>query len=580
MKKTIYIILFILGCLLLFSLNCFTVTVFFNPDTNTNCLRWITPVIKELNHSINESIKTLNLEDKNIKLLYTNAYGSGFLKHNKIPNDLDFAVGINLGTYDFDGTNEDAITKSIFDTIRSFEVSLYYNLDEKFYTPYSKISSLNLLSEELNGKDLFSDSIKHIVKNKDYILYTKKQLENTDSSEYITFPFIMKSNEILIEDLPPVTLYSANIKYSSLDKDYPKEITIVPDYIFTLNDTQTGKNYVVTIVAESFKGQRLQLSRRFYVPQIFTETSHDYFKTLSFLYDDEKYIEYRLYNFERLLNELSNLNLTNDRPVKKLKRILQIENLIKPALNIKTCNLIENIIEENLNSEEVQALNEYSNIYGNLLTIMQTPKIFFDMQNNNEIQKCYNIMKEDLNSIKNSKNIDKTALENLTEYTNTEFSQITQIKTQQELIKFLNETFINAESTTQNMQDCFISVIKNRHEQENFVQEAENVFIRSGFHKIDMGWLDKDLIGIVEDDFTKNLSEEQLKQMAKENNLADVNYVLIPQEHLNKIYVKHSRYVRFKPTKKENENWNILKSQLLKDKKNFSPKYRFVFSIK
>ena len=95
-----------------------------------------------------------------------------------------------------------------------------------------------------------------------------------------------------------------------------------------------------------------------------------------------------------------------------------------------------------------------------------------------------------------------------------------------------------------------------------------------------MGWIKEGTLGIVKDDFTKNLTKDELKQLAKENNLADVNYVLINPEDMNKIYVKHTVRVRFKSSKTENHNWLKLKTKLLEDKKNFNLKYKFLMQNK
>ena len=574
MKKVLYFtaLILLLSAVLFFKY--FTCVIYVNPQTNTDVLTYITPVINKLNKDIKYAVNTLNTEGYKVRLIYTNAYGSGFLKGNSIPNDLDYSVGIHLGAYDYDGTNEEEIADRIFKEINSFYSSLYYNLSGDFYSAYSKFAALNL--SPLYEQQQFASSIKKITEEKDYVIYTKKQLEFSNPPKYITFPFAMKANELLIEDMPPVTVYSNEITYSKNDKIYPKEISIVPDYIFVLKDIKTNKKYNIEIVGESFKGQRLQLSRRFFVPQIFIGMQSFYIKTFPFLRDKEKYIEYRLFNFERLLTEVSNLTLTNDRPVKKMKRILQIENLIEPAINPEKSQKIKTMISENLAKQEVQALNDYSNIYGNILTIMQTPKIFFDMQNDGQIKNYLNIMLAQLDLLSKSSEIDKNSLKFLKEYTENNFNKITEIKDQKELDEFLISAFSDADKISKNVQNCFKSVIKNQEEMNNFIKEIEKLYTDAGFHKIDMGWIKEGTLGIVKDDFTKNLTKDELKQLAKENNLADVNYILINPVDMNKIYVKHTVRVRFNSSKTENDNWLKLKTKLLEDKKNFNLKYKFL----
>lgn len=566
----IFILLFVILCKYI------TCIIYVNPLTNTKVLKYIVPTINKLNKDIKYTLNTLNSNGYKVRLIYNNAYGSGFLIENNIPNDLDYSIGIHLGTYEFDGTNGEDISKKIFETINLFYSSLYYNLSDDFYTPYLKITTINL--KPLKEQKHFVSSLENVLNKKDYVTYTKKQLEFTNPPQYIIFPFVMKANEILIEDLPPITIFANNIKYSKNDKIYPKEISIVPDYIFILKDIRTNKKYNIEIVGESFKGQRLQLSRRFFVPQIFIGFQSEYIKNFTFLKDENKYLEYRLFNFERLLTEVSNLTLTNDRPVKKMKRILQIENLIEPALSIDKSTKIKKLIATNLEKKEVIALNDYSNIYGNILTIMQTPKIFFDMQNDGEIKNYLNIMLEELNILENSNEIDKKSLAFLKEYTKNDFYKIEKIKNQKDLEKALIDVFTKADKVSKNVQNCFKSIINNQNEMNNFIIETEKLYGNAGFHKIDMGWLKEGTIGVVKDNFTKNLTENDLKQLAKENNLADVNYMLISPNDIKKIYVKHSVRVRFKPSDEENKNWDYIRNKLLEDKKNFNLKYKFIYT--
>ena len=84
-----------------------------------------------------------------------------------------------------------------------------------------------------------------------------------------------------------------------------REITIVTDFYV---DIKKGTDIVnAEIVAESFTGQRLQLTRRFFVPVVFVgNSSANYLKHLNLLTNDDDYLEYRLLNFKRHLQEFSN----------------------------------------------------------------------------------------------------------------------------------------------------------------------------------------------------------------------------------------------------------------------------------
>ena len=51
--------------------------------------------------------------------------------------------------------------------------------------------------------------------------------------------------------------------------NFPREVTIIVDYYVDIENTKLNKQKTIEIVAESFTGQRLQLFRRFFVPNVF-----------------------------------------------------------------------------------------------------------------------------------------------------------------------------------------------------------------------------------------------------------------------------------------------------------------------
>ena len=75
--------------------------IYLNPYTNTSSFTYIGKVIKELDKAFDYAKYSANQDGLNIKYLFWNAYGSGFIKNNNIPNDLDFAIGIDLGEYKY-----------------------------------------------------------------------------------------------------------------------------------------------------------------------------------------------------------------------------------------------------------------------------------------------------------------------------------------------------------------------------------------------------------------------------------------------------------------------------------------------
>ena len=307
MKKTILLcILAILLIYLVFDRFALQI-VWVNPNVNTKVYPYISKSLKEIDKALNHTVLAMKSSQLDVKLLYKNAYGSGFLKHNPIPNDLDYSIGVYLGEYDFDGKNSGEIAKKIDEKMTIFQTEFYSYINTiapgKLYSDYDVLTSLTKLFNKRDANIAsISSSIPKLFDHKNYIVYTDKILLDENDKEFImTFPFILKENEVLIEDYNPITLFTDLVKYDKNTRDMMREITIVTDFYV---DIKKGDDVVhAEIVAESFTGQRLQLTRRFFVPVIFTgNSSAKYLKHLHLLTNDDDYIEDTCRNFQTSKN--------------------------------------------------------------------------------------------------------------------------------------------------------------------------------------------------------------------------------------------------------------------------------------
>lgn len=187
--------------------------VWVNPNVNTKVLPHISKVIKEIDTAINESVRSMHSEQMDIKVVYKNAYGSGFLKNNPIPNDLDYSIGVYLGKYEFDGTNAKEIAQSIDEKMTIFQTEFYTYLNmvknTSMYSNYNTLSAIkNLNNKRYNNIDSISKTIPELFNHKEHIAYSDKILEDENKNEiHLTFPFVLKENELLIEDYSPILYY-------------------------------------------------------------------------------------------------------------------------------------------------------------------------------------------------------------------------------------------------------------------------------------------------------------------------------------------------------------------------------------
>lgn len=559
--------------------------VWVNPNVKTSVLPHISKSIKELDNALNHSVLAMKSSQLDIQIIYKNAYGSGFLKNNPIPNDLDYSIGVYLGEYEYDGKNSYEIAKSIDEKMTVFQTEFYSYINTiapgKFYSDYDVLTSIqSLFNKRENNINSISRSIPKLFEHKDYIVYTNKTVYNENQQAIqMLFPFVLKKNEILIEDYSPIELFTNLIKYDKNTRGMLREITIVTDFYV---DIKKGTDIVnAEIVAESFTGQRLQLTRRFFVPVVFVgNSSANYLKHLNLLTNDDDYLEYRLFNFKRHLQEFSNLKELQERPIKLFKRVLQCTDLILPVLDKNTTQDITNTIEENLNNPNIQLVNDYQTAFGNIIQITTMPNLWLKAQyNNNQITRHINTMKQIVAEMKNSDGFNKAEIKELEKFTNNLAERAKLINSEFRLKDFYKTTMKEAGPIADILDKIVNDNTKDKEKILSYIDTFYKIMTMAGFHKIEMCWLDKNLLGIVKDDFTSKIPEDELKKMAAENKLADVNYTFIDRSVLSGPKVRYSVWVRYNASEKENETWENMKKQLLDDKQNFKLKREFTFSF-
>ena len=495
--------------------------------------------------------------------LFWNAYGSGFIKDNNIPNDLDFAIGIDLGSYKYDGKNTDKIAFSVIDKINAFQTSFNFyintqNNTETFITRTPFELQYIISKQYDNDVKNFSENLDKALSGENYINYTQKQIENLN----LDIPYIMKSHEILLENREPITLYSNLVKYNAFMPQYKREISIIPE--FFINIVYKGKNNFIEIVPESFVGERLQLSRRFFASTVFIHNSSiPFLKNLPYINNDTEYLFYRMLSFRRHLQEINNILVTEDRPVKLLKRLKQTADMISPVLSPKMYNEISEFTAQNLANKDIQLLNEYSNICGNILNIMEHTKLYSKMKQSGDIDYMYNILYLTLDTLDQRGNVDKRAIQIMRDFANTKADNISREELLEKYEKVNNE-----------IVKAIYSQMSDKSKIERYIAIFNQIYIDAGYHKVSLYWLDKNTIGILKDDFTKNIKD--FNDFAKQNNLVTINYKLIKPEQAPSLTLRYDILARYNSTEDENKEYERFKEKLLKDRANFTIKEKFV----
>jgi len=550
--------------------------VWVNPYTYTGSYSYIADTVigidKGLKFARDFSVK----DGLDYEYIFENAYGSGFLNNNLIPNDLDYSVGLNLGEYTFDGTNAQEIAKSVVDKMNSFQYlfNYYVNLsdDKKFYIDKSQLEILgeNARQRSKNIKAI-SDNLANAMNGKEYINHTRKIVD--DGSE-MDLPYVMRPYEILVENYDPIMLYSDVVSYNKTMPRYIRSISIIPEFFITVK-SQSGDSHLIEIVPESFMGERMQLARRFYASSTFTgRKSAKFLKNLTYLNDDDKYLYYRMISYKRHLQEISNIQVMKDRPVKMLKRIMQTADIASPLLDNDTMNEISQTILKNMQNRDIQLLNEYSNICTNLFLIQEHPKLYLTLLKDGKIKAMYDVLLSCVNELDERGNVkDIEKLRNFAEKT---LNKLFLMEEPREVAIFKQVIFDYQYKEINDIVNANVySLLEDKDKLDKYTVMFNKIYADAGYHRVSLYWLDENTIGVLKDDFTKNIKD--LKKFAKDNNLIDVNYKFVTASEVPKVTVRYAVWARYNPSKFEQQNFENMNKAFLDDKKNFKVKLKYVF---
>ena len=230
-KKIFYIILAIV--LIIFFLYKYTILlVYTNPYTDVSVFKHIAPTIAKVDNSLKMAKEFSKEEGYDYDYIFLNPYGSGFLKHNPIPNDLDLEVGLYLGDYEYNGENGKEIADEIVNKIESFRYSFNYVVNSNNESIYMEQSLFDLLNSVDFQRDkqvwAISSSLDNIVAGKNYIKFVYKMFFKNKYSYKVDFPYMLSSNELLLTGYPAVIMLADNMKYSKNTRKYLREISVIP----------------------------------------------------------------------------------------------------------------------------------------------------------------------------------------------------------------------------------------------------------------------------------------------------------------------------------------------------------------
>ncbi len=572
MKKLYIIFGILISLYLLF--NRIVIFNWVNPYTDTSGMNKIAKSVRIIDKGLRFAKSSSHKDGFDFNYIFQNAYGSGFLHNNPIPNDLDYAVGINLGEYTYDNSNAKEIAQSLVDKMDSFQYTFnfYMNQDSNIYTDVTQFEELSKIAIQHNRiVNSIASYLPIALTGNDYIIYTNKILEGHN----VDIPYIMNANEILIENYDPIMLYSDIVSYNSRMPKYIRSISIIPEFFVTI-DYKGGKTRV-ELVPESFVGERLQLSRRFFGSSTFPAFySSKFLKNNKLIINDNEYFKYRMLSFKRHLQEVSNIQAMQESPVKMLKRIMQITDIISPLLDNQTKENVSKIVFDNLNNRDIQLINEYQNIITNIILIQNKPSLYLRMLHDGKIEEMYNVLISSVEELDTRNNIDKESLNILKIFAQKDMKKMLEINKPNEIVNFNKEIlgkkykYINKKAN-----ETVFQLLTNKEDLNKYIDLCNKIYTNSGYHRVFLYWLNNKTIGILKDDFTKNISD--FNKFVKTNDLTNVKYKLVENSEVPEIAVKYAIWVRYNPTDKQEQNYQQMRQKLLDDRKNYKVKHKIVF---
>lgn len=549
--------------------------VYVNPQTNIEALKYSKKAIKPIDNALDKAMSLCRQENKDMHYLYKNYYGSGFIKNNPIPNDLDVAVGVDLGEFEYDGENSYNTSKAIVEKISTYHLYshiVFLKNKKPFLIDKSTISKLNELEKKkISSIENITDGIEKIFKNDVQIIHSTKPYKGQN----VNYTLVFKPNEVFVNNITPIFTYTNGITYNKTMTDFPRELTVVPDFYARIKNTKTGEIKSIDLVEESFLGERFQISRRFFVPLVFTgNQSLKYLKTLDFLKDDEKYLDTRMFNYFRYITEVQMYMDTSLDPVKLLKRLHQCVDIIYPVLTEEQQEKIYSDIGETLSKPDIQTVTDYLAIYRNLKFITQNKFMMTKAEEYGYFKQWIvnsNICLEKLS--KNPKYKDE--VKDLYKIHNEILAKFRDMSSEIKLAE-LNKYLDNKDLDV--YIDCAKIINENIEDTGKFVNDFEmlnDIFKKSGYHSIDLYWQNKDTVYIARNEFTKTFTQKDVESLVKENNLPQANYRLSKETKIlnNK---KETVFVRYKSSEAENQYLKVVEDKLLQDKKNFKIKRKYL----
>ena len=148
-----------------------------SPYTNKDAFFYLAPAIKSLNLRLGKIAEACRSKGLHACHVFQGAYGSGFLKHNIVGNDLDYMMVVDLGKIVIHGRDTDAAAREIIKKIDAY-VEIFYSIADSSQDADLSVMNWGPLGRQgLNKTDGLEEKLTELlddtVKGKDHRVLLK-----------------------------------------------------------------------------------------------------------------------------------------------------------------------------------------------------------------------------------------------------------------------------------------------------------------------------------------------------------------------------------------------------------------------
>ena len=328
-----------------------------HPSTDSTAIPSVSDAVLSINRRLRDIITVGRARGQDYRFVFQGGYGSGFLRINRVGNDLDYSLKIHLGVFDIMGKGDDEIAGAILTRIEKFlgtylEVMIFDRGSDLYPEWFSNISKGRLRSRGFLEKHL-AESIGRLWQN-------RRNCMVFESRAGILVPAEVPPGTLTLwTHLMPSSL-SNLVRYT--DNMFPgiREVSVSMAFFVDLEDRSSsgsGRNRkdVPLVCLHPYSGKEIGLENYFIFIAPEKEYSAGYLRSLV-AGDPESWASNRIMAAGELLSDME-FRISTGVPLKALKRLHQAYDFLLPVFDKPFREQIEAFLAEHLTDPEV-LLNE------------------------------------------------------------------------------------------------------------------------------------------------------------------------------------------------------------------------------